>query len=59
MKIEAKILEEGMLLDEGTFNTWDDFQRWLSDSGLKGRDLVIKIDGTTFIDTREIRKPRL
>ena len=57
MKIEAKIFMDNMLLDQGTFNTWDDFRGWLSDSGLKGRDLVIKIDGTTFIDTREIRKP--
>ena len=58
MKIEAEIMDEAGLLDQGTFDTWDDFQRWLSDSGLKGRDLVIKIDGVTLIDTREIRKPQ-
>ena len=57
MKIEAEILEEGMSLDEGTFNTWDDFRVWLSDSGLKGRDIVIKIDEIPFIDTTKIRSP--
>ena len=60
MKIEVNIFQlvmfDGFMpLDSGEFSTLEELQEWLSDSGIKGRDLLIKIDGVPFIDTREIR----